>query len=93
MFVCVVGFMLYHQALQQEQPNKLWLSALENSWVVALFRDEVIYIHAYIQGFFDTIKGYGKRISEIKDTYNHAIQKAYVILVRYFYCRFYGFSE
>lgn len=68
--------MLCHHALGQEQPNKLWLSALESSWVIALFRDEVIYIHAYIQGFFDTIKGYSKRISEVKDCYNQAIQKA-----------------
>lgn len=72
----IFGFMLCHQALSQEQPNKLWLSALESSWVVALFRDEVIYVHAYIQGFFDSIKGYSKRISEVKDAYNQAIQKA-----------------
>lgn len=72
----IFGFMLCHQALSQEQPNKLWLSALESSWVVALFRDEVIYVHAYIQGFFDSIKGYSKRISEVKDAYSQAIQKA-----------------
>jgi NCK-associated protein 1 len=72
--------MLCHQFLGQEKPqdwpSKLWLSALESSWVIALFRDEVLYIHAYIQNFFDGIKGYGKRISEVKDCYNQAIQKA-----------------
>jgi NCK-associated protein 1 len=72
--------MLCHQYLSQEKPqdwpSKLWLSALESSWVIALFRDEVLYIHAYIQSFFDGIKGYGKRISEVKDCYNQAIQKA-----------------
>uniref|UniRef100_A0A1B6E8D2 Membrane-associated protein Hem n=1 Tax=Clastoptera arizonana TaxID=38151 RepID=A0A1B6E8D2_9HEMI len=72
----IFGFMLCHHALGQEQPNKLWVSALEANWVIALFRDEVIYIHAYIQVFFDTIKGYSKRISEVKDCYNQAIQKA-----------------
>ncbi|XP_071438650.1 membrane-associated protein Hem isoform X2 [Hetaerina americana] len=72
----VFGFMLNHQALAQETANKLWTSALESSWVVALFRDEVLYIHAYIQSFFDSLKGYGKRISEVKDCYNQAIQKA-----------------
>ncbi|XP_046405356.1 membrane-associated protein Hem isoform X2 [Ischnura elegans] len=72
----VFGFMLNHQALVQETANKLWTSALESSWVVALFRDEVLYIHAYIQSFFDSLKGYGKRISEVKDCYNQAIQKA-----------------
>ncbi|XP_075218279.1 nck associated protein 1 Hem [Lycorma delicatula] len=72
----IFGFMLCHQVLSQDQPNKLWLSALESSWVIALFRDEVIYIHAYIQNLFDGIKGYGKRVSEVKDCYNQAIQKA-----------------
>ncbi|KAL1110560.1 hypothetical protein AAG570_008088 [Ranatra chinensis] len=72
----IFGFLLCHQSLAQEQVNKMWLSALESSWVIALFRDEVIYIHNYIQTFFDSIKGYGKRISEVKDCYNQAIQKA-----------------
>lgn len=76
LFTFAVGFMLCHQVLSQDQPNKLWISALESSWVIALFRDEVIYIHAYIQNLFDGIKGYGKRVSEVKDCYNQAIQKA-----------------
>ncbi|CAH0391487.1 unnamed protein product [Bemisia tabaci] len=72
----IFGFMLNHQILNQEQPNKLWVSALESSWVIMLFRDEVIFIHSYIQTFFDSIKGYGKRVSELKDCYNVAVQKA-----------------
>lgn len=72
----IFGFALCHQMLQQDLANKMWVSALESGWVLALFRDEVIYIHSYIQGFFDGIKGYGKRISEVKDCYHHAVQKA-----------------
>nr|CAD7596158.1 unnamed protein product [Timema genevievae] len=72
----VIGFMLCHQVLNQERPNKLWIASLESSWVVALFRDEVLYIHSYIQSYFDCMKGYSKRISEVKDCYNQAIQKA-----------------
>ncbi|CAG2059863.1 unnamed protein product, partial [Timema podura] len=72
----IVGFMLCHQVLNQERPNKLWIASLESSWVVALFRDEVLYIHSYIQSYFDCMKGYSKRISEVKDCYNQAIQKA-----------------
>ncbi|XP_039285471.1 membrane-associated protein Hem [Nilaparvata lugens] len=72
----IFGFMLCHHKLNKEQSNKLWLMALENSWVITLFRDEVIFIHAYIQNLFDGIKGYGKRVSEVKDCYNQAIQKA-----------------
>ncbi|XP_045766160.1 membrane-associated protein Hem [Maniola jurtina] len=72
----IFGFALCHQMLQQDHANKMWVSALESGWVVALFRDEVIYIHTYIQSFFDGIKGYGKRISEVKDCYHHSVQKA-----------------
>lgn len=54
----------------------MWISALESSWVIALFRDEVIHIHQYIQTTFDGMKGYSKRISEVKECYNHAVQKA-----------------
>ncbi len=68
--------MLCHQALSQEQPNKLWLAALDSNWVIPLFRDEVLYIHSYAQAFLEGIKGYGKRVSEIKDSYSQAVQKA-----------------
>ncbi|CAH1175635.1 unnamed protein product [Phaedon cochleariae] len=73
----VFGLLLIHNVLlQQDQFNKLFINALESSWVIPLFRDEVVYIHQYITSFFDTLKGYGKRISEVKDAHNHAIQKA-----------------
>lgn len=56
--------------------DDMWLSALRSSWVITLFRDEVLYIHQYIVAFFDGIKGYGKRISEVKDALNYAIANA-----------------
>lgn len=67
---------LCHQNLQTDIYNKMWISALESSWVIPLFRDEVIHIHSYILSFFDNMKGYSKRISEVKDCHSHAIQKA-----------------
>lgn len=73
----VFGLLLIHNVLlQQDQFNKLFLNALELSWVIPLFRDEMIHIHQYISSFFDTLKGYSKRNSEIKEAYNNAIQKA-----------------
>lgn len=72
----ILGFTLCHTFLNQEQPSKLWITALESSWVLALFRDEVIYIHQYIQTFFEGMKGYSKRVSEVKECYNQAVQKA-----------------
>lgn len=72
----VFGCVLVHPQLNRDNLNKLFLNALNSSWVVPLFRDEVVHIHSYINGFFDTLKGFGKRISEIKDCYNQAVQKA-----------------
>lgn len=72
----IFSLLLCHQALQQDAFNKMWISALESSWVLPLFRDEVIHIHSYIWQFFDGMKGYSKRVSEVKDCYNQAIQKA-----------------
>lgn len=72
----IFGFMLMHQALGQEAPNKLWTTALESNWVIPLYRDEVLTIHNYILSYFDGIKGYSKRMSEVKECYTTAIQKA-----------------
>ncbi|XP_014239900.1 membrane-associated protein Hem [Cimex lectularius] len=72
----IFGFLLCHQCLNQEQSRQMWNSALQSSWVIALFRDEVIYIHSYIQTMFDSIKGYSKKISEVKEYYNVAVQHA-----------------
>lgn len=92
--VFIVGFLLCHQTLQQptnqQQHNqdgnvahKLWLAALESNWSVALFRDETVAIHSFVQSFFDTLKGYGKRVSEVKEAHSHATQKALVISIYY----------
>lgn len=75
----VFGVMLMHSVLidsRQDHFNKVLLNALESFWVLPLFRDEVLYIHQYIWSYLDTLKGYGKRISEVKEAYQHAVQKA-----------------
>ncbi|XP_076252392.1 nck associated protein 1 Hem [Rhynchophorus ferrugineus] len=74
----VFGILLIHNVLLDAKQDffKLLINALESFWVLPLFRDEVLYIHQYIWSFLDTLKGYGKRISEIKEAYQQAIQKA-----------------
>ncbi|GJQ81682.1 putative membrane-associated protein [Trypoxylus dichotomus] len=72
----IFGLMMFPQNLQHESFSRLWSSALESSWVTPLFRDEVIHIHQYIWSYFDTIKGYSKRVSEVKECYTLAVQKA-----------------
>ncbi|GAB0101031.1 Membrane-associated protein Hem [Sergentomyia squamirostris] len=76
----IFGLMLNHQLLGNTPPiMQIWTAALECSWVIALFRDEVIHIHQYIMAGFDGLKGYNKRISEVKECQTHAIQKASLI--------------
>ncbi|XP_076355229.1 nck associated protein 1 Hem isoform X2 [Tachypleus tridentatus] len=70
------GFMLIHQYLSQPPAMDLFMKALHSGWVTTLFRDEVLHTHLYIQQFFETIKGYNKRVSEIKDAYNFALQNS-----------------
>lgn len=72
----IFGFMLTHQSLNEQQSNELFFKALQNGWVTTLFRDEVIMTHAFVQQFFEGIKGYSKRVSDVKDAYNYSLQNA-----------------
>lgn len=71
----IFGFSVCHPILLTNQTaNELWTLALSSGWVLPLFRDEVLYIHAYVQTFFESMKGYSKKVSEVKDCYNNAVQ-------------------
>ena len=74
----IFGFAVCHPSLTNQTATELWTLSLSCNWVVSLFRDEVLYIHSYVQSFFEAsgIKGYGKKASEVKDCYNAAIQSA-----------------
>ena len=72
----VFGFAVCHSSLSHSTAAELWTLALQSGWVLTLFRDEVVYIHAYIQTFFEGIKGYGKKVTEVKELYNTALQNA-----------------
>ena len=72
----VFGFMVCHNSLTNKNAGTLWTMALQSGWIMTLFRDEVIYIHKEIQTFFGSIKGYGKKVKEVKDLYEHALQHA-----------------
>ncbi|XP_027196492.2 nck associated protein 1 Hem [Dermatophagoides pteronyssinus] len=71
----IFGFLLIHQFLNQQETQRLFMSALKNGWVIVLFRDEILHTHQFVQQYFETHKGYNKRISEVKDTFNHVISK------------------
>ena len=76
----IFGFAICHQTLTQDQvANELWTLALSSGWVIPLFRDEVLYIHNYVQVYFESIKGYGKKVNEIKECYSNSIQNSCTI--------------
>ncbi|XP_074604970.1 nck associated protein 1 Hem isoform X2 [Brevipalpus obovatus] len=70
----IYGFMMIHQHLNQPAAHELFSKALQCGWVMTLFRDEVIHTHNFVQQFFETIKS--KRVSDVKDAYNHVLQFA-----------------
>ncbi|XP_013407784.1 nck-associated protein 1-like, partial [Lingula anatina] len=71
-----LGFLLCHQQLAHQDALELWKQSLHGSYVVTLFRDEVLHIHSYAQNYFENIKGYGKRVTEVKDWYNQCLHQA-----------------
>ncbi|GIY39488.1 hypothetical protein CDAR_538812 [Caerostris darwini] len=75
----IFGFILIHQYLSQPPAQELFQSALHGGWVHTLFRDEVLQTHLYIQQFFESIKGYNKRVSEVKECFNFAVQNACLV--------------
>ncbi|CAG2114634.1 unnamed protein product [Medioppia subpectinata] len=70
----IYGFLLIHQYLNQAITQDLFTKALHCGWVTTLFRDEVLHTHTFIQQYFESHKGYNKRVSEVKDAYNWVLQ-------------------
>ncbi|CAL8091623.1 unnamed protein product [Calicophoron daubneyi] len=86
----VFGYLLIYPELSDEDAFNRLKTALRHTYVVVLFRDEVVYIHALIQSFLESVwtnKVGAKRISEIKETLSiacsqtldvHADRRAYL---------------
>ncbi|XP_070597100.1 nck-associated protein 1-like isoform X1 [Erythrolamprus reginae] len=73
----VMGFLLCHSCLGSTQNClELWRMALRGSLYITLIRDEVLSIHKVAEEAFSGIKGYGKRITDIKDCKEHALQQS-----------------
>ncbi|KAM4044645.1 nck-associated protein 1-like [Anomaloglossus baeobatrachus] len=68
----VIGFLLSHAALNLHQASlELWKSALQGSQCITLIRDDVLLIHRVTEEFFGSLKGYGKRIADVKECKEH----------------------
>uniref|UniRef100_A0A665TKF3 NCK associated protein 1 like n=1 Tax=Echeneis naucrates TaxID=173247 RepID=A0A665TKF3_ECHNA len=70
----IIGFLLCHSSLNNNQASQeLWKMALRSGLYVTLARDEVLNIHKVSEDLFDGIKGYGKRVADIKECREYVI--------------------
>ena len=72
----IFGFLLSHQSLQHPNAQDLFQKALQCGWVTTLFRDEVLLTHAFVQQFFESFKGYNKRVSDVKEAHSWVLTNA-----------------
>ncbi|KAK1900779.1 Nck-associated protein 1-like [Dissostichus eleginoides] len=70
----IIGFLLCHSSLNTNQASQeLWKMALRSGLFLILTRDEVLNIHKVSEDLFINIKGYNKRVADIKECREHAI--------------------
>ncbi|XP_037829346.1 nck-associated protein 1 isoform X2 [Kryptolebias marmoratus] len=73
----VFGFILCHAVLNSDQAAlSLWKLALQSSTCLCLFRDEVFHIHKAAEDLFVNIRGYNKRINDIRECKEQALSHA-----------------
>uniref|UniRef100_A0A667XZF1 Nck-associated protein 1 n=1 Tax=Myripristis murdjan TaxID=586833 RepID=A0A667XZF1_9TELE len=72
--VSPVGFILCHAVLNSDAAAlSLWKLALQSSSCLCLFRDEVFHIHKAAEDLFVNIRGYNKRINDIRECKEQAL--------------------
>uniref|UniRef100_A0A672KP28 Nck-associated protein 1 n=1 Tax=Sinocyclocheilus grahami TaxID=75366 RepID=A0A672KP28_SINGR len=74
LFSVLVGFILCHAALSSDAAAlSLWKLALQSSSCLCLFRDEVFHIHKSAEDLFVNIRGYNKRVNDIRECKESAL--------------------
>ncbi|XP_067880679.1 nck-associated protein 1-like [Heterodontus francisci] len=64
----ILGFLLCHNSLNLESAClMLWKQAMQCSLCIELFRDEVLFHHKMAEELFSSMKGYSKRIADVKE--------------------------
>ncbi|XP_038199249.1 nck-associated protein 1-like isoform X2 [Arvicola amphibius] len=70
----VIGFLLCHGCLNSNsQCQQLWKLCLQGSLYITLIRDDVLQIHKVTEDLFSSLKGYSKRVADIKESKEYAI--------------------
>ncbi|CAH8612598.1 unnamed protein product [Dicrocoelium dendriticum] len=78
----VFGYLLIYKDLSDEDAFARLKMALRHTYVVVLFRDEIIYVHSLIQSFLESVwtnKVGLKRISEVKETLATACSQTFEV--------------
>ncbi|CAM4604698.1 unnamed protein product [Lepidochelys olivacea] len=70
----LIGFLLCHGCLSSNpQCLELWKLGLQGSLYISLIRDDALQIHKVTEEFFSSLKGYGKRVADVKECKEHAV--------------------
>ncbi|XP_062367057.1 nck-associated protein 1-like isoform X2 [Cinclus cinclus] len=69
----ILGFLVCPGALAAPPCQELWRQALQGSLFVPLVRDEAIAVHKVTEELLGGLKGYGKRVADVKECRDHAV--------------------
>ncbi|KAM6112276.1 LOW QUALITY PROTEIN: nck-associated protein 1-like [Phoenicopterus ruber ruber] len=70
----LMGFLVCPGALgSSPQCLELWRLALQGSLYVTLLRDEALQVHKVTEELLGSLKGYGKRVADLKECKEHAV--------------------
>ncbi|XP_006818857.1 nck-associated protein 1 [Saccoglossus kowalevskii] len=69
----ILGFMLCYQKINQPGVSEFLRIALQSSWCITLFRDEVLLFHKHLESLVETVKGSSKTVAFIKECCTHAL--------------------
>ncbi|KAM6994069.1 nck-associated protein 1-like [Passerculus sandwichensis] len=68
----ILGFLACPGALGTPPCQELWRQALRGSLFVPLVRDEAVAVHRVTEELLGGLKGYGKRVADVKECREHA---------------------
>ncbi|NXX58017.1 NCKPL protein, partial [Scopus umbretta] len=70
----LMGFLVCPGALgSSPQCLELWRLALQGSLFITLLRDEALQVHKVTEELLGSLKGYGKRVADLKECKEHAV--------------------
>ncbi|XP_066063661.1 nck-associated protein 1-like [Chamaea fasciata] len=69
----ILGFLVCPGALGAAPCQELWRRALQGSLFVTLVRDEAVAVHKVTEELLGGLKGYGKRVADVKECRDHAV--------------------